>query len=45
MKDEVIEESRREMEQALAAFRHELSRVRTGRASTALIEGLSVNYH
>ena len=45
MKDEVLEESRREMEQALAAFRHELTRVRTGRASTALIEGLSVNYH
>jgi len=45
MKDEVLEESRREMEQALAAFRHEMSRVRTGRASTALIEGLSVNYH
>ena len=45
MKDEVIEEARKEMEQALAAFKHEMSRVRTGRASTALIENLSVNYH
>jgi ribosome recycling factor len=45
MKDEVIEEARKEMEQALTAFRHDLARVRTGRASTALIEGLSVNYH
>src|SRR5229473_2461114 len=45
MKDEVLEEARKEMEQAAAAFRHEMARVRTGRASTALIEGLSVNYH
>jgi ribosome recycling factor len=45
MKDEVLEEARREMEQALSAFRHEMARVRTGRASTALLEGLSVNYH
>ncbi len=45
MKDEVLEEARREMEAALTAFKHELARVRTGRASTALIEGLTVNYH
>jgi ribosome recycling factor len=42
MKDEVIEEAHREMEGALTAFKHELARVRTGRASTALIEGLVV---
>jgi ribosome recycling factor len=45
MKDEVLEEAHREMEAAVTAFRHEMARVRTGRASTALIEGLSVNYH
>jgi ribosome recycling factor len=45
MKDEVIDQARREMEAALRAFKHELARVRTGRASTALIEGLVVNYH
>jgi ribosome recycling factor len=45
MKDEVLEEARREMESALTAFKHEMARVRTGRASTALLEGLSVNYH
>ena len=33
------------MENAVAAFKHELSRVRTGRASTALLEGLHVNYY
>ncbi len=45
MKDAVIELARSEMESAVAAFKHELSRVRTGRASTALVEGLHVNYY
>jgi ribosome recycling factor len=43
--EEVIELASSEMEQAVASFRHELSRVRTGRASTALLEGLHVNYY
>ncbi len=43
--DDIIELARGEMEQALNAFKHELSRVRTGRASTALLEGLHVNYY
>src|SRR5579863_8433061 len=43
--DDIIELARDEMEQALGAFKHELSRVRTGRASTALLEGLHVNYY
>jgi ribosome recycling factor len=43
--DDIIELARSEMDQALVAFRHELSRVRTGRASTALLEGLHVNYY
>lgn len=34
-----------EMDEALSALRHELGRVRTGRASTALLEGLQVNYY
>lgn len=45
MKDEVIAMARGEMEETLGAFRHELARVRTGRASTALLEGLHVNYY
>ena len=43
--EDVIEMARMEMEEALGAFRHELGRVRTGRASTALLEGLHVNYY
>ncbi|HZP45278.1 MAG TPA: ribosome recycling factor [Candidatus Binataceae bacterium] len=45
MTDEVVEIARSEMDQAVTAFRHELSRVRTGRASTALLEGIQVNYY
>lgn len=45
MSEEVVELAKDEMEHAVEAFRHELSRVRTGRASTALLEGLFVNYY
>ena len=45
MTGEVIELARKEMEKAVEAFKHELARVRTGRASTALIENLQVNYY
>ncbi len=45
MIDEVIEDLRKEMEATIVAFRRELSRTRTGRASTALLEGLTVEYY
>jgi ribosome recycling factor len=45
MTGEVIEMARKEMEKAVESFKHELARVRTGRASTALIENLQVNYY
>lgn len=45
MQAEIIDLARSEMEKAVEAFRHELSRVRTGRASTGLVEGLQVNYY
>jgi ribosome recycling factor len=43
--NEEIELAEMEMEAAVDAFRHELARVRTGRASTALLENLFVNYY
>jgi len=43
--NEEIELAEMEMEEAVNAFRNELSRVRTGRASTALLENLFVNYY
>src|SRR5271163_265220 len=43
--NEEIELAQMEMEEAVNAFRNELTRVRTGRASTALLENLHVNYY
>lgn len=45
MNAETVEMAQLEMEDAVDAFRHELSRLRSGRASTALLEGLHVNYY
>jgi ribosome recycling factor len=43
--DDVLGEVRKEMEGTLAAMRREMSRTRTGRASTALLEGITVEYY
>jgi ribosome recycling factor len=45
MTDEVIEELRKEMERTTGALRKDLTRTRTGRASTALLEGITVDYY
>jgi ribosome recycling factor len=42
MKDEVFAETRRKMDKVLEAMARDLSRVRTGRASVALLEGIKV---
>ena len=45
MTDAVIEDLRRELENTVTAMRRDLSRTRTGRASTALLEGITVDYY
>jgi ribosome recycling factor len=45
MTSEVLDGARSDMEKTLAALRKELSHVRTGRASTALLEGITVDYY
>ncbi len=45
MTNEVLESTRQDMEKTLGAFRKELSHVRTGRASTALLEGITIDYY
>jgi ribosome recycling factor len=42
MKDEVLTETKRKMDKVLEAMARDLSRVRTGRASVALLEGIKV---
>jgi ribosome recycling factor len=43
MSDDILAEMDDKIEKSIEAFRHELSKVRTGRASLALLEGISVN--
>lgn len=45
MNEAIFAELQKEMEGSLQAFRKELSRLRTGRASTALLEGIVVEYY
>lgn len=45
MSTQVLDTLRKEMEQTLEALRRELAKVRSGRASTALIEGILVDYY
>ena len=45
MTDDVIADLKQQMEQTLVAMRRDLSRTRTGRASTALLEGITVEYY
>ncbi|OGQ83556.1 MAG: ribosome recycling factor [Deltaproteobacteria bacterium RIFCSPLOWO2_12_FULL_60_19] len=45
MNEAVFTELQKEMEGSLQAFRKELTKLRTGRASTALLEGIVVEYY
>lgn len=45
MTDEVLADLRREMDETIGAMRRELARTRTGRASTALVEGIVIDYY
>jgi len=42
---DVVETAELEMDDSVEAFRHDVNRLRSGRASTALLEGLQVNYY
>lgn len=41
----VLEDARESMDKALTSLRHDLLSVRTGRASTALVDGVQVDYY
>ena len=43
MKEEIIAECRQKMSKSVDALKKEFSRIRTGRASTALLDGIKVN--
>ncbi len=43
--DVVLEETRESMEKAVRSLRHELQKVRTGRANVALLDGITADYY
>jgi ribosome recycling factor len=43
MKEEILSEMRQKMERTIEALRKDLSKIRTGRASVALLDGIKVN--
>ncbi|MBN8734943.1 MAG: ribosome recycling factor [Xanthomonadales bacterium] len=45
MLDDIKRDSQTRMGKSVEALRHELSHLRTGRASTALVENIKVNYY
>jgi ribosome recycling factor len=45
MIDKVYRETKDKMEKAIEALRKELSRIRTGRATSALLDGIRVQYY
>ena len=45
MLNEIKQDAQQRMAKSVDALRHELQRLRTGRASTALVEHLKVNYY
>lgn len=45
MTEQVLEKLKQEMEATLSALRRELTRLRTGRATTALLDGVVVDYY
>ncbi|MGE3541955.1 MAG: ribosome recycling factor [Candidatus Tectimicrobiota bacterium] len=45
MVDDLFRETEHKMERTIVALRKELSRIRTGRASLTLLEGVSVDYY
>jgi ribosome recycling factor len=45
MNEALFAELQKEMDKCVVAFRKELSKLRTGRASTALLEGIAVDYY
>jgi len=43
--DLVLSEAKQEMQKSVSGLTHDLSKIRTGRANPALLEGLSVDYY
>lgn len=45
METKIFDETKAKMEKPLEVFKHELARLRTGRASVSILDGLKVDYY
>jgi len=45
MDKEIIKDAKIRMDKSIEAFRHEIAKIRTGKATTALLDGIKVNYY
>ncbi|MDP3150529.1 MAG: ribosome recycling factor [Ignavibacteria bacterium] len=43
--EQILKETRSKMDKSIEALRHELSRIRTGKATTALLDNVKVDYY
>ncbi|MBI1931907.1 MAG: ribosome recycling factor [Ignavibacteriales bacterium] len=45
MNNQIIKDAKSKMDKSIEAFRNEISKIRTGKATTALLDGIKVNYY
>jgi ribosome recycling factor len=45
MNNQVITDAKQRMDKTIEAFRHEITKIRTGKATTALLDGIRVDYY
>ncbi|MBI5681696.1 MAG: ribosome recycling factor [Deltaproteobacteria bacterium] len=45
MKDTIIKEMKERMEKTVDVFHHEMARLRTGRASVSILDGIQIDYY
>lgn len=43
--NEIIKDAKLRMDKSIEAFRHDISKIRTGKATTALLDGIKVDYY
>ena len=45
MNNQIIKDAKGKMDKSIEAFRNEIAKIRTGKATTALLDGIKVNYY
>ncbi len=45
MQNKYVDDAKERMEKSIEAFKHEMAKIRTGKATTALLDGIKVDYY